>query len=222
MNTEESLYTTSLNVYHYHPIVINSSEFINLWKDTESRISEEDEKLFKKYDSISTYGYLQTKSMCLLLDAYTTYNHSLPRVFYDLGSGLGMPNVMATFLIPTLKRSRGIELSSVRCDIAERIIDTIPPVFKKKIRYYNYSFLDHPTYKDADMIWISNLCFTDLLNSQLCQKLSETLKQGTHIFVSKELEELPHVYHDTFNVPQSWTSSSKVHHYVFGTEHFKN
>ena len=185
------------------PKIKNVDRFYNLWKDKNSRVSENDEMVFKNSGNSAVYGYLTPQGFQVLLDHYIEHDthHKGPKIFYDIGSGLGMPNILAVFLIPKLQASYGIELSTARYNIAQSVLDKIPSTLRQN-------------YKHADMIWISNLCFPEQITEQLVSVLNRQLKPHTQVFSSKPLSNLNHSFHELFTVEQSWSKHSNIHHYI--------
>ena len=184
------------------------------WKDISSALSGSDEKSFDSTGNSSTYGYLTKDGMNMFLTKMT----SQPTVFYDLGSGLGMPVVFASMLIPSLKKSIGIEFSFARHTAANYALSKLRKAFPSRFQNIQLHHGDvtsnNYNYRDADMIWVSNLCFKPRLNDVLTNKLNKELKAGTHVFMSQAMPNLNHSSHEEFQVQQSWNKTSTVHHYV--------
>ena len=198
------------------PKIKNVDRFYNLWKDKNSRVSENDEMVFKNSGNSAVYGYLTPQGFQVLLDHYIEHDthHKGPKIFYDIGSGLGMPNILAVFLIPKLQASYGIELSTARYNIAQSVLDKLPSALRQKVNFLNTDMLLYKQYKHADMIWTSNLCFPEQITEQLVGVLNKQLKPHTQVFSSKPLSNLNHSFHELFTVEQSWSKHSNIHHYI--------
>jgi len=210
-------------------ILSKPEEFTKYWANFSSQISDDDNREFTASGNASTYGYMKVGGFQTLLNNYHNYinsqittnniiNNRPIRTFYDLGCGLGMPNIMATLFIPNLEHSIGIELSTQRTQNANIILDKFKRNFSNfgnKVQFINGSILsDEFNYENADLIWISSLCFNNTILEQLTTKLNNELKPGTHIFTSKELPNLKVSYHNKIELEMSWTPSSSTNHYV--------
>ena len=205
-----------MDISKNRPTIKNVERFYNLWKNTNTRVSEDDDTVFKNSGNSAVYGYLTPQGFQEILQSYIQHSthHKDPKIFYDIGSGLGMPNVLAAFLIPKLHESYGIELSKARFDIAQNVRNKLPASLRDKITFINTDMLTHKHYRHADMIWISNLCFPEQISEQLIRVLNTQLRPHTQIFCSKPLLTLNHSFHENFTVEQSWSKHSNVHHYI--------
>lgn len=200
-------------------ILRNTGNFEKYWEQYSSSINEKDEKEFRALNHPPTYGYLTVQGFHKLLEEYHKKSqHQNPKIFYDLGSGLAMPNVMAATFIDGLQQSIGIEFSESRHQSALEIVQNIGSKYSdvaKRITLLNGDILsDTHNYSNADMIWISSLCFGESLAHNLTAKLNAELKKGTQVFTSKELVGLNYSYHNRFHAGMSWESQSSVNHYV--------
>jgi hypothetical protein len=70
-------------------------------------------------------------------------------------------------------------------------------------------------YRDADIVYISNLCFSDEVNANLANKLHESLKPNTIIFASRPLHHKSFDLQKEIPVEQSWINGSNTHMYKF-------
>ena len=203
-----------INEYNsYNSEIINNSknsEIINNSENSEN--SENSNNSNNSYNSNSLFQKTDIKKKI------SQYGNSEIKTFYDLGSGLGMPNIIASLLLQNLEKSIGIELSSERTQNANIILEQFKRNFTNfgnNIQFINGSILsDNFNYNDADLIWISSLCFSNEIIEQLTTKLNNELKNGTHIFTSKELPNLNHKYHNKIRLHMSWTPHSETNHYV--------
>ena len=201
---------------HYnHPFITTPDTFYDLWSDIPVHVNSEDDRLFQETGHATTYGYLTPLGFLRLLDAYTMHHpkHAYPKVFYDIGSGLGMPCVLAVSLLSKLE-AHGIELSHERHQNAKTVRNKLPQPVRKRLHLHNVDALHYKKYSDADMIYISNLCFPEHHSQAIGTILTKQLRPGTHVFTSRPLVTLEHSFEQVFNVPQSWQQSSQVFHYI--------
>ena len=118
---------------------------------------------------------------------------------------------------PNLYKSIGIEFSKSRHETAENNLKKERASIKKKVKFLNNDILDDGfDYSDFDIIYISNLCFSDEINERLSEKINKECNPGTHIFCSRPLlglglSNIPKP--DIFQVPQTWTSNSNINFY---------
>ena len=190
----------------------------NFWKNTNKELSESDQKLFTKTHNSSTYGYLTKDGLKMIIQKYKeNSNETDPSVFYDLGSGLGMPIINAALLIPGLKKAFGIELSKSRHDEATRVLASITSKYPdaRKVELHNGDITSSLfNYGNADMIFISNLCMSAEINEKIASKLNQELKPGTQLFMSQAIPTLHCRVHDQFSVPMSWTNNGNINYYI--------
>ena len=170
-------------------------------------ISKEDEKIFTNKGYNHTYGSLTSTGVNQLLSFIPKYAQC--GTFYDMGCGNG------ELILNLMKNAKfnnyiGIELSS------ERIIDFVKKMKSQKIANKNIQpickdLLLH-NYRDANVIYISNLCFPEHLNRSIGQLLDKQLIQGKNVIVfsSKDIYlTLPHKK-KIFYVKQSWSDKSEL------------
>lgn len=217
-----------LSIHEFGRKMKHSPELFNqFWNGVDSSLSYDgkDANVFQSTGSASTYGdmsitgFLKMYSECERTDAI--YNHhrilnKKHKIFYDLGSGLGKPTILAGLFIPHLQMAKGIELSMSRHNGAMAVLNRIKQQcdLQEKVRLVNGDILSsHFHYGNADIIWISSLCFSNEIAERLANKLNHELKEGTHVFTSKALH-LKNKFHQSFDVEMSWTKQSNLHHYI--------
>lgn len=150
-----------------------------------------------------TYGELTEKGLVNLLNEVNTKG----KIFYDLGSGKGNVLKYAAKNFDSLKQIVGIEIIKERHEQA--LLNTKP---YPKISLYNDSFFSNKyNYNDADIIYISNLCFSKEMNKKLNKKISEEVKPGSIIFSSKQLELTRDTTHKSITTEQTWSPDSNIH-----------
>uniref|UniRef100_A0A6C0BUG4 Histone-lysine N-methyltransferase, H3 lysine-79 specific n=1 Tax=viral metagenome TaxID=1070528 RepID=A0A6C0BUG4_9ZZZZ len=179
------------------------------WKDT----SEEDKKKFSDNGYAITYGELTLDGLTKIM------NHDLDdpndlndKVFVDLGSGNGnvVINVIKNF--EGLYKGIGIELSKTRYNTAIEKLKGESKEIQKKIHFSCNDILDDGFhYSDFDIIYISNLCFSDEVNKKITNKITSECKENTRIFCSKQLIGIEP--DGVFDVKQTWTNKSNINYY---------
>lgn len=207
----------SLNSFR-NEISRNPELFTSYWSNHSSTLSDTDRELFT-ISSNATYGYMAVGGFQTILNKYLgSSGQQYPSVFYDLGSGMGNPTLMAGIFIPTLTSANGIELSTNRHNVAVEVMKNISSKNKvnlKNVHFFNDSILSEKyNYGDANMIWISSLCFSADLVAKLTEKLNSELRPGTQVFTSQALPNLNHSHHSTFTAQMSWEQNSNVNHYI--------
>ena len=136
------------------------------------------------------------------------------RTFYDLGSGIGKNVFIVASLVPEIK-SIGIELVKDRHDLAMKAYNNIKnKSIKSRIEIINGSFFDKNV-SDAAWVFISNLCFSDAVNSELVEKLAKELAPNSLIAFSKSMAFPPDsfIMIKQFNVPMTWDVNHQVYLY---------
>ena len=175
-------------------------------------ISKVDEEIFLKKNYNHTYGSLTRTGVLQLLQYIPQYSHH--GIFYDMGCGNGE---LILNMLPhsNFKKYIGIELSS------ERVIDftkrqKLSKIENNKVQPICKDLLLHD-YSDANVIYISNLCFPDHLNRSIGKLLDKQLQEGKNIIVfsSKNIYiTLPHKKKVVY-VKQSWSDKSElIVHYI--------
>jgi len=177
---------------------------------TSTNLGKGDDVIFREHGSQSTYGYLTFSGMDDMLSQVETKD----KVFYDLGSGVGKPPVAAAMLFPDLKKCIGVELSKGRHDQGIAVLkDMKDKSVKEKIRLYNGSMLD-TVLDDADLIYISSLCFSHEFLKRLGKYLDNSLKVGTVVMTSKTIPMSRSELVGRPTVAMSWNSTHQLYHYV--------
>lgn len=173
-------------------------------------LPEEEKEMFKKNNCHHTYGYITPEGISHLLKGIRKKGKS----FYDLGSGIGRPAISVATLFPQINEIVGIELSKSRYDISQGILETLPHIYKSKIKFMNKNFLDSfIDLSKADIIWTNSMCFPKECLEQLGVKINKEAKIGTYIYSSKKLN-IPRAQDlGIKKVKQSWNDDSKVHCY---------
>eukprot|EP00472_Partenskyella_glossopodia_P011477 CAMPEP_0197528344 /NCGR_PEP_ID=MMETSP1318-20131121/24781_1 /TAXON_ID=552666 /ORGANISM="Partenskyella glossopodia, Strain RCC365" /LENGTH=234 /DNA_ID=CAMNT_0043083403 /DNA_START=34 /DNA_END=738 /DNA_ORIENTATION=- len=190
-------------------------EFENFYREmTRPDIRAQESKLFEECNMSSpTYGEMSFKGTHQMLDGEDTNG----KVFIDLGSGLGSPVIAAALQFPDLKECVGIELSPARHDIAEKAKAELvkEESLKAKIKFVQGNMLLYPV-QEADIIYISSLCFPDSFMQILGKYLDENLETGTIVMSSREVKLSRSEKVGRVTVEMSWNDSHKLHKYIIG------
>jgi len=172
-----------------------------------------------------TYGEIEWPALKLMLeyvqkDVVTSSIASpvatLSGRFYDLGSGRGRA-VLYMSLTGLFEASVGIEVLPERVALAKQALLKLRasiPNAGAKVKLYEASFL-HPSfkYKDAKLVFLSNMCFDKQTQDAIFLKLSAEMPKGSLVFCSR----LPDSALPAFEpfgverVPMTWTPTSEIH-----------
>lgn len=168
--------------------------------------------LFNKTKSANTYGELTQEGMINLINELIDKNiikNINDLVYYDLGSGYGKTVINAVVNI-NFKRAVGIELAIERVKIAQNALNKLNDHFKKRIQLIHGNILEKDI-SDADVIFISNLCFSKEINDKLANKIANECKKGVIIMSSKQLthNKLRNVLNTTTKM--TWSQNSSIH-----------
>lgn len=189
---------------------INVNELYSRVGATSNSLGEGTMKVFTDTGNKSTYGEMTREGMKKMLEGINTQN----KVYYDLGSGMGK-TIMFSVLDHGFKKSTGVELAPERLQNSKKVKEQLPNELKSKVTLINGSFLNNSiNTSDADVIWISSLCFPEPIMNRLSQKLSMEVKDGVHIFTSKKLNAPRLQLHETKPVKMTWDPNSTVYHYI--------
>jgi hypothetical protein len=158
-----------------------------------------------------TYGEILPESVSTMI---ANLNITKNDVFYDLGSGTG--KVVVQFYLETpVKKAVGIELGTVRHEIATDIETFIKNKFESKYKQLNFindNFLNVDT-TDGTIFYLCSTCFTD----ELMNKLYHKIKQSSRLKYIITLRELDtHVKPVKILLPTTWNSQgSPTYFYNF-------
>jgi hypothetical protein len=117
--------------------------------------------------------------------------------FWDIGCGAGIPNMAASIFFPDIKVSKGVELIdelynlAIDCQkIGTQAIDEAG-LTQAPLEYF-LGDMFKIDWSDADVIYISNLCFPEELTVQVSHQ-AEKCAVGTRIICLRPLADLPHL-----------------------------
>jgi len=142
-----------------------------------------------------TYGELTFAGVeALLRDAIARRPHGdPPRSFLDLGSGTGRVVLCASALYPALECSLGVELSRRRHASAVAGRDVLHAGAPEARLAERVRFLCGDARSAvvliaaADVIWVSNTCFPDQLNTEVSRAIAENVGQGAIVYATHPL-----------------------------------
>jgi len=136
--------------------------------------------------------------------------------FYDLGCGRGRA-VLYMALTGIFNASIGIEVLPERIALTQRALTSLRsviPTAGAKLKIYEASFLNPAfKYKDARMVFLSNLCFDKDTQDALFNKLNVEMQKGSLVFCSKMPDSTPSAFEivGMERVPMTWTPTSEIH-----------
>ena len=143
-------------------------------------------------DYKTTYGEVAEAGILALSETFQKLNPlaSLPperRHFYDLGCGVGRVVVGMAYLHPELK-AHGIEIVPERVRSAHVALSRIKNrQIAQRLQIEQGSFMDPKyNYKNAAWVFLSNLCFDELTQKKLMERLEKEMGPGSVIICSKE------------------------------------
>merc|ERR1719414_2171403 len=116
-----------------------------------------------------------------------------PRCFVDLGSGTGRVVLCAAALFPELERCVGVELSEERHAIAlqgRAALSAGAPdalLHERVVVVQGDARASVAPVAAADVIWVSNTCFPDDLNSDISSAIAEHAGNGTVVYATHAL-----------------------------------
>ncbi len=161
----------------------------------------------KKYNNnVVIYGEISNEGIEILSNLTPTKN-----LFIDLGCGSGRSLVYA--LNNNFKKAKGVELVLERVEYGVKHIELFPSQIKDNIEIKHDDILNltKDYFVGANIIYISNLMFTDEINNNIFKLLSKNMDENSLVAISKKPS-------DTHNlilmkeviVPMSWDNNSTL------------
>jgi len=169
-------------------------------------LSSKTTKKFEDGKYPATYGELTREGMKEFIEGL--HINTKGKKLIDLGSGLGKIPLYAV-ADHHFSFAKGVELADERYNKAVEMVSKLPKQIKDKIEYENGNLLEADI-KDYDIIFISNLCFSEDLNRKIVDKLKEA-KTGTIIASSKQLFDSSLKLIKTIKVKMSWCTNSSLY-----------
>ena len=141
----------------------------------------------------TTYGEISMSGIQALTDTFkrfaplNMFDKTL-RNFIDLGSGTGKAVIGVAMLVPEIQ-SNGIEMVNERHELAMSARKRIQTTsLANRVHFRNGNFLEHPhLFKNACWIFISNLSFSDDLQTSLAKRLESDCAAKSVVICSREL-----------------------------------
>lgn len=137
-----------------------------------------------------------------------TFSHFVPileyadpqpgEVFWDLGCGAGRPLVTAALAFPQLKACKGVELLEQLAWLGAQIATRLATMCSEKqlscapVDVVKGDILSHDWY-DADLIYLSAVCFSEELVIKVTDLLITRVKPGTRIISLREMPVRPNL-----------------------------
>jgi len=164
-----------------------------------------------------TYGEIEWPTLKLMLEHAQKQQVSPgSNVFYDLGCGRGRA-VLYMGLTGIFNSCVGIEVLPERISLSQKalaLLRNVIPTAGAKVKLYEASFLNPAfKYKDAKMVFLSNLCFDKDTQDALFTKLNSEMQKGSLVFCSKMPDSTPSAFETVSveRVPMTWTPTSEIH-----------
>ena len=161
-----------------------------------------------------TYGEIEWPTLKLMVEHAQMATPS--GRFYDLGCGRGRA-VLYMALSGLFTHSVGIEVLPERLALVQQALQKLRlsiPAAGAKVKLYEASFLNPSfKYKDAKMVFVSNMCFDNETQHALFNKLNLEMPKGSLAFCSRVPTPLPAAFElvSTERVPMTWTPTSEIH-----------
>jgi SAM-dependent methyltransferase len=164
-----------------------------------------------------TYGEIEWPTLKYIIEQANTQQWpSGNGKFYDLGCGRGRAVLYAALAGP-FDQAVGIEILPERIALAQQALAKLKqsiPTAGAKVKLLETSFLNPALkYKDARVIFFSNLCIDDQTSSALFSKLNTEMPKGSFLFCSKAPSApVPAFEHVSVQrMPMTWTPTSELH-----------
>ena len=164
-----------------------------------------------------TYGEIEWPTLKFIIDQTEKYvAPGLKGRFYDLGCGRGRA-VLYMALAGPFEQSVGIEVLPERVSLAQQALIKLKsaiPSAGLKVRLYEASFLNPAfKYKDARVVFLSNLSFDNEVQDTLFAKLNTEMPKGSLVFCSRMPSAMPSAFEVLAieRVAMTWTPASEFH-----------
>ena len=164
-----------------------------------------------------TYGEIEWPTLKLMLGYLQTHGLTSPGGrFYDLGCGRGRA-VLYMAMSGLFEHSVGIEVLPERVSLAKDALNKLRasiPIAGSRVKLFEASFLNPAfKYKDAKLVFLSNMCFDNETQNAIFRKLNLELPKGALVFCSRPPSETLSAFEvlGTEKVPMSWTPTSEIH-----------
>ena len=171
-----------------------------------------------------TYGEIEWPALKTMLDYVQKQAVASPSSvaspsggrFYDLGCGRGRA-VLYMAMSGLFDHSVGIEVLPERVSLAKDALNKLRasiPIAGSKVKLFEASFLNPAfKYKDAKLVFLSNMCFDNETQNAIFRKLNIEMPKGSLVFCSRPPSETLSAF-ETLGiekVPMTWTPTSEIH-----------
>jgi SAM-dependent methyltransferase len=162
-----------------------------------------------------TYGEIEWPTLKLMIE-YLQKQPPTSGRFYDLGCGRGRA-VLYMAMSGLFDYSVGIEVLPERVLLAKEALNKLRasiPIAGSKVKLFEASFLNPVfKYKDAKLVFLSNMCFDNETQNAIFKKLNLELPKGALVFCSRPPLETLNAFETigTERVPMTWTPTSEIH-----------
>lgn len=163
-----------------------------------------------------TYGEVEWPTLKFMLDHAQKQEGMSPGRFYDLGCGRGRA-VLYMAMSGLFEHSVGIEVLPERVSLAKDALNKLRasiPIAGSRVKLFEASFLNPAfKYKDARVVFLSNMCFDNETQNAIFRKLNLELPKGALVFCSRPPSETLTAFEvlGTEIVPMTWTPTSEIH-----------
>lgn len=154
-----------------------------------------------------TYGEMTETGVKQMLEGLDTND----KIFYDLGSGFGRV-VINALRNHNFAKTIGVEIVPDRNGCALQARNKLPDSEKNRIEFVEGDILQRDI-SDADIIWISNLCFEKDLMDKTTNKLAAETKPDTVIFCSQAFNHPSLQDAGKKSVEMTWSAKSDIYQY---------
>lgn len=197
---------------------VPSLSFIDSYYNTVNMpaLSEETMTAYGTNQSATVYGELTTNGASNMFNRIAYMDFST-KTFVDLGCGLG--RVLCAAKLCGFGKVIGIEIAPERSILAQDIINELAITTQYSEQLLDIQIVNNDMFKvnlselNADVVYVSNLCFTAEMNDMLGVKLSTELKKGSYVFSTRPIEIIGAQLKHVFDVKQSWTDKSMLYAY---------
>lgn len=171
-----------------------------------------------------TYGEIEWPALKIMLDYVQKQTPTSPSQgiaspsgrFYDLGCGRGRA-VLYMAMSGLFEHSVGIEVLPERVSLAKDALNKLRasiPIAGAKVKLFEASFLNPAfKYKDARLVFLSNMCFDTETQNAVFRKLNTEMPKGSLVFCSRPPSETLSAFETigVERVPMTWTPTSEIH-----------
>lgn len=164
-----------------------------------------------------TYGEVEWPTLGRMLEYVQKQEWPLSSGrFYDLGCGRGRA-VLYMAMSGLFDYAVGIEVLPERISLAKQALQKLRdsiPIAGSKVKLFEASFLNPAfKYKDARLVFLSNMCFDIQTQDALFRKLNIEMPKGSIVFCSRGPNEELNAFEEIAveKLPMTWTPTSEIH-----------